>query len=66
MEALGFGAEVMGMVTIEELHKQTEKLDLPDKSVELLFVSDPEFSKGNRSKLFTIRTVEQGDAQQLH
>jgi SecD/SecF fusion protein len=44
---------------IEQLRQQlTKSTDLPDLSVEQVFVNDTDFSKGNLSKLFKVSTSE--------
>lgn len=60
-----YGGQLTEMVTIQELRemlKASEK-DLPDVSIEQSFVSDAEYSIGNKSKLFTIRTTERNAAK---
>jgi SecD/SecF fusion protein len=52
-------------VTIDELREQLKDSTVEDLSIELLFVSDPDYSKGNQSKLFTIRTPEKGDTERI-
>ncbi len=46
------------MVTIGELRKDLENLQLPDLAIEQIFLSDPDFSKGDQSKIFTVRTSD--------
>ncbi len=43
---------------IDTLRNKLGSIDLPDLSVEQVFVSSEEFSSGNQSRLFTVRTSE--------
>src|SRR5262249_48957141 len=43
-------------LTPEEVKQQAS--ELPDHSVEQIFVSDPDLTQGSESKLFTVRTSE--------
>src|SRR5260370_20440433 len=52
-------------VTIDDLRKQLADCKVDDLSMELLFVSDPNYSRGNESKLFTIRTPEKGNTEEV-
>jgi SecD/SecF fusion protein len=54
-----YGGRLKDKVTIQELRILLDQSDLPDRSVEQIFVNDEEFSEGERSKLFTILTSEQ-------
>jgi SecD/SecF fusion protein len=45
-------------VTISELRSLIPLQTLPDLSVDQIFINDPDFSQGDRSKLFTVRTSE--------
>lgn len=53
-----YGGELVEKVNIEWLRDTLGKSDLPDLSVEQVFVTSPEYSEGTRSKLFTVRTSE--------
>jgi SecD/SecF fusion protein len=53
-----YGGELVEPVTIEELRAELHKTDLPDLSVEQLFISAPGYTDGRKSKLFTVRTAE--------
>src|SRR5262249_30769244 len=44
--------------TISELRKDLENLQLPDLAIEQIFLSDPDFSQGDTSKIFTVRTSD--------
>jgi SecD/SecF fusion protein len=46
-------------MNMQELRSHLLETDLPDISVEQIFVNDPEFSNDKGSKLFTVRTSEQ-------
>jgi SecD/SecF fusion protein len=53
-----YGGQLTKMVTAEELNKMLSDVDLPDRSVEQIFVSDPKDSQGDRSKFFTVLTSD--------
>jgi SecD/SecF fusion protein len=53
-----YGGQLVEPVNIETLRGYLSKSNLPDLSVEQIFVSSKEFSEGDKSRLFTIRTSE--------
>jgi SecD/SecF fusion protein len=60
-----YGGRLVKPVDIETLRNDLKECNspdspsyLPDLSVEQIFVSSPDFSKGNETRLFTIRTSE--------
>jgi SecD/SecF fusion protein len=61
-----YGGKLKEMVDAEQLRDLLSKVDLPDLSVGQIFVDSPDFSQGNRSKLFTILTSDKdSEAVQL-
>src|SRR5262249_2133785 len=52
------------MVTISELRESLKDLKLEDLAIEQIFLSSEEFSKGDQSKIFTVRTSEK-DAEKV-
>jgi SecD/SecF fusion protein len=60
-----YSGQLEQFVTIDQLRDQLKDSTVEDLSIELLFVSDPAYSKGNQSKLFTIRTPEKGDTDRI-
>src|SRR5262249_45654842 len=59
-----YGGQLNERGTIQDPRDMREqKSDLPDLSIEQSFVSDPDISSGNRSKLFTVRTTERNAAK---
>ena len=58
MGGTAYGGQLNEKVSANELRSLLAKSDLPDVSVEQIFVSSPEFSEGDKSKLFTVRTSE--------
>jgi SecD/SecF fusion protein len=46
------------MATIGELREDLKNLDLPDLSIGQVFLNAPEFSQGERTKIFTVLTTE--------
>jgi SecD/SecF fusion protein len=56
-----YSGQLNDYVSIDELRQQLKDCKVQDLSIELLFVRD--YSEGNRSKLFTIRTPEKGDTE---
>src|SRR5206468_1161142 len=53
-----YGGELVQATDIKELREILGKCDLPDLSVEQIFISSPDYSEGSKSKLFTVRTSE--------
>lgn len=53
-----YAGQLNKAVSMVELRSMLEKSDLPDLSIEQTFVNSPEFTEGDKSKLFTIRTSE--------
>jgi SecD/SecF fusion protein len=53
-----YGGELTKKVEADKLRQVLAKSDLPDLSVEQIFLSSPEFTEGSKSKLFTLRTSE--------
>ena len=53
-----YGGQLTEPVSMVELRTMLEKSDLPDLSIEQTFVNSPEFSQGDKSKLFTVRTSD--------
>ncbi|HEV8060477.1 MAG TPA: protein translocase subunit SecD, partial [Gemmataceae bacterium] len=54
-----YSGQLSEPVSMVELRSLLGKSDLPDLSIEQTFVNSPEFTSGERSKLFTVRTSEQ-------
>jgi SecD/SecF fusion protein len=53
-----YGGQLTELASADELRGWLSKSDLPDLSVEQIFVSSPEFSEGDKTKFFTVRTSE--------
>jgi SecD/SecF fusion protein len=53
-----YGGELNQMVEVDQLRDLLHKTELPDLSVEQIFISSGAYSEGTRSKLFTLRTSE--------
>jgi SecD/SecF fusion protein len=53
-----YGGELTKLVDADQLRAVLAKTDLPDLSVEQIFLSSPEYTQGTKSKLFTLRTSE--------
>lgn len=59
-----YSGQLTKPMDITELRNALHGADLEELSIEQVFVSDPEFSQGNKSKLFTVRTPER-DAEKV-
>jgi SecD/SecF fusion protein len=53
-----YSGQLTEMVSMNQLRSMLEKSELPDLSIEQTFVSGANFSQGDRSKLFTVRTSD--------
>jgi SecD/SecF fusion protein len=53
-----YSGQLKKPVSMIELRSMLQTSKLPDFSIEQTFISSPEFSEGEKSKLFTIRTSE--------
>jgi SecD/SecF fusion protein len=53
-----YGGELVKPVDADELRQALAKSDLPDLSVEQIFISAPGYTEGTKSRLFTVRTSE--------
>ena len=53
-----YGGELTKPVSIDELREPLKSADLPDLSVEQIFIGAPGYTDGNKSKLFTIRAAK--------
>ena len=53
-----YGGQLSEPVSMVELRSILENSKLPDLSIEQTFVNSPEFSQGDKSKLFTVRTSD--------
>ncbi len=58
MGGTAYGGRLNEMVDARTLRDMLSRSDLPDLSIEQIFVNSPEFSQGDRTKLFTVRTAE--------
>jgi SecD/SecF fusion protein len=54
-----YGGKLTKFMEVGEVRSLLNANELPDRSVDLIFVNDPEFSQGKTSKLFVVRTSEQ-------
>ncbi len=54
-----YSGQLTKPVSMVDLRSMLDKSDLPDLSIEQTFVNSPEFTEGEKSKLFTVRTSEQ-------
>lgn len=54
-----YGGQLREPVSMTELRSMLSKSDLPDLSIEQTFVSNSEFSQGDKTKFFLVRTSEQ-------
>ena len=59
-----YGGRLREPVTLPELRQKLAGCNLPDLSIEQIFVGDTAFSSGDKSKFFNIRTTEK-DAQNV-
>jgi SecD/SecF fusion protein len=55
---VAYAGELTKPVSIQELRDKLEGAELPDLSVEQIFINAPGYTDGNKSKLFTIRTAK--------
>jgi SecD/SecF fusion protein len=61
VKGTAYSGQLVNAVEISDLRKALEKANLPDLSIEQMFINDPEFRDPNNSrasKLFTVRTTE--------
>jgi SecD/SecF fusion protein len=58
-----YSGQLNDYVSIDELRNQLKDCDVQDLSIEPLFVRG--YYQGNKSKMFTIRTPEKGDAEDI-
>ncbi|HEV3084988.1 MAG TPA: protein translocase subunit SecD [Gemmataceae bacterium] len=54
-----YGGKLTKFMEVGEVRSLLNSNELPDRSVDLIFVNDQEFSQGKKSKLFVVRTSEQ-------
>lgn len=60
-----YAGQLNQAVSMVELRNMLEKSDLPDLSIEQTFVNAGDFTEGDKSKLFTVRTSEKNRAKVL-
>jgi SecD/SecF fusion protein len=53
-----YGGVLTKPMDVGDIEKELRATNLPDMSVEQYFISDPEFTQGTKSRLFTVRTSE--------
>lgn len=53
-----YSGELSQMMTIGELRHELAKADLEELSIDQIFLKSEEYSQGNKSRLFTVRTPE--------
>ncbi len=58
VKGTAYTGELVEPVTISELETALQKADLPDISIEQMFISAPGYTEGRASRLFTVRTTE--------
>ncbi|HEV3117178.1 MAG TPA: protein translocase subunit SecD, partial [Gemmataceae bacterium] len=58
-KGVAYGGKLTEFMDLSELRDKLSKSGLPDPSIEQTFLDDPDFSKGGKTKLFTVRTSEQ-------
>jgi SecD/SecF fusion protein len=53
-----YGGVLVEPKDVGQIEEQMRATNLPDMSVEQYFISDPDFTQGTKSRLFTVRTSE--------